>query len=587
MTSTPRRSLFLVLLLCAVLVPLAPAADELSRPEYGVVEELDVRVGMRDGFRLSTNIYRPDAQGAFPVLLTRSPYGNGGAGHEGFRFWAERGYVVVAQDTRGRFESEGGFYPAANETRDGLDTQEWVARQPWCNGRIGTFGGSYVGMTQWLPALEGAPYVDAMFPSVPFSEGYTVAYQNGAYRTRLFSRWYSAMSAPYGFDGDRFMAETIDRADLHLPLVEQDTVIGWRMPFTRDMMRHPERDDYWEPVRFRGRYRNVRVPVYILAGWFDLFTAQNLNNFMAMTAPSMPERIRRNQKIIVGPWAHGGYHNTVLGDLDFGPEAGINLTALMQRWFDHHLKGLDTGIMGEPPVRIFVMGDNVWRCEHEWPLARTVYTDYYFHSGGNANTRDGDGMLSTGPPGAEPPDRFTYDPADPVPSDPNGNVYDDFRNLPIDHSPVEDRDDILVYTTPPLAEDLEVTGPVRVILHAASSARNTDFTGKLLDVHPDGRAMYVCDGVIRASFREGDVNTSFIEPGRIYEYTIDLWATSNVFKKGHRIRVEISSSNFPRFDRNLNTALNNALATEMVTAEQTIYHDADRPGRIVLPVIPR
>lgn len=579
-------TIFTVSLLLVSFVTIS-IAEELSQPIYDVIEELDIKVVMRDGVRLSTNIYRPDAEGNFPVLLKRTPYGNGGTGNKDSHFWAERGYVTVVQDTRGRYESEGVFYPIFNEAEDGLDTQKWCSEQPWCNGKIGTYGGSYHGMTQWMPALEGSNYVSAMFPYIPYIDCYTVHFQNGAARLRLFSFWYTFMTAPYDYNMNDFWADVIDIADTHLPLAEQDTVIGWRMPFTRDWLSHPERDAYWEPLRIQGKYHNVKAPVYILAGWYDLFTAQNLNSFMAMRDSSIPEYVRKNQKIIVGPWGHGSDPKTTLGDLDFGEDAGVNINDLMLRWFDHHLKGINTGIMDEPPVKIFVMGDNVWRYENEWPLARTKYTKFYLHSDGNANTKSEDGSLSMNKADNEPPDRYSYNPADPVPSAPDSSVFDDFKHFPIDHSGIEGRNDILVYTTEPLKSDLEVTGPVSMTLYASSSAKTTDFTGKFLDVYPDGRAIYICDGIIRVTHRNGDTGISYIEPGKIYEYTIDLWATSNVFKKGHCIRVEISSSNFPRFDRNLNTALNNALATEMVTAEQAIYHDKDHPSCIVLPLIPR
>ena len=275
-----------------------------------------------------------------------------------------------------------------------------------------------------------------------------------------------------------------------------------------------------------------------------------------------------------------------LGDLDFGKDAMLNDQELMLRWFDSTLKGIDTGILKEPPVKIFVMGENVWRYENEWPLARTVYTKYYLHSGGHANKKSGDGLLETDMPRDESNDRYVYDPENPVPSMPDSSTYDDFKNYPIDHSRIEGREDILVYSSPPLEKDTEVTGPLEIILYAASSAVNTDFTGKLLDVYPDGRAIYIRDGIIRASFRNGPKHTSNIQPGKVYKYHIDLWATSNVFKQGHSIRIEISSSNFPRFDRNLNTGGNFATETKWVKAEQTIYHSREYPSCIVLPVIP-
>jgi len=437
-----------------------------------------------------------------------------------------------------------------------------------------------------MPAIEGSPYIDAMFTEVPYVENYTVAYQNGAYRMRLYSLWYTMMTAPYEFDLNGFINGNIDSMDVHLPLIEQDTVTGWRMPFIRDVLNHPENDAYWKPVSFEGKYGNVKAPVYILAGWFDLFTSQNLKNFTELTKSSAGGSRRADHKIIVGPWGHGGYNNSTLGDRDFGEKASVESYTIMQKWFDCHLKGIDNGINDDPPIQIFVMGENVWRYENEWPLARTQFTKYYLHSRGGAHTKNGDGSLTVQMPDSEAPDTYEYDPLSPVPSAPDSSVFDDFKYFPIDHSALEGRGDILVYTTPPLENDMEITGPVSVTLYAASSAKNTDFTGKLLDVYPDGRAIYLCDGIIRASFRNGPVNTSFIEPGNVYEYSIDLWATSNVFKKGHSIRVEISSSNFPRFDRNLNTALNNAAATQIVKAAQTVYHNKKYPSHIVLPAIP-
>ena len=319
-----RRFSILVAVITA-LVLFAPVlnAAELSQPSYKVIEELDVKVTMRDGIRLSTNIYRPDAEGKFPALLTRTPYGNGGANNSGGHYWAERGYVTIIQDTRGRFESEGLFYPVIFEAEDGLDTQKWVSEQPWCNGKIGTFGGSYVGMTQWMPALKGSSYVNAMFTTVPYTENYTVAFQNGAFRLRLYTEWYTMMTAPYNIDSKEFMNNDSDRVDRFLPLIEQDKQTGWRLPFIRDVLGHPKHDSYWEPIRFEGNYRNVRSAVYIVAGWYDLFTGQNLKNYMEMTKSTIPGDIRSKQKIIVGPWGHGTWGSSKIGDLDFGGDANV------------------------------------------------------------------------------------------------------------------------------------------------------------------------------------------------------------------------------------------------------------------------
>ncbi len=563
-----------------------PGAQESTQPKYTVVEEMDARVPMRDGVCLSTNISRPREPGKYPVLLRRTPYGNGGPGSGEAKYFVERGYVFVNQDTRGRYESEGVFYPIVNEGPDGIDTIEWIAKQPWCNGKIGMHGGSYVGMTQWMPALKGEPHLVSLFPSVPFTENYSVSFQNGAFRMRFYTTWYGAMTAPYDHKPDEFLKKSADEVNRSLPLIEQDTKIGWRMPYWRDNMNHPEDDDYWKSQRFEGNYKNVRSAICSVVGWYDLFTMQDIKNFVEMTGPSIPPAVRAKQRIIVGPWGHGTWGGTKLGDMDFGKDSTLNTQELMLRWFDATLKGTDTGIMKEPPVKLFVMGANVWRSENEWPLKRTVFTKYYFHSAGGANTKNGDGVLGTDALKSEPADRFVYDPDSPVPSMPDSSTYDDFRNFPIDYSRLEGRPDILVYSTPPLEKDTEVTGPIEIVLYAASSAKNTDFTGRLLDVHPDGRAIALRDGIIRASFRNGARKTSNIEPGKVYEYHIDLGPTSNMFKKGHKIRVEISSSNFPRFDRNLNTGGNFATETNWVKADQTIHHSSEYPSCIVLPVIP-
>jgi hypothetical protein len=295
-----------------------------------------------------------------------------------------------------------------------------------------------------------------------------------------------------------------------------------------------------------------------------------------MTSPCITPEIRNKQKLLIGPWVHDEGKRKV-GELDFGEEAVLDEPELMLRWFDNQLKGIDNGIVEEPPVKIFVMGENKWRFENEWPLARTIYQNYYFHSRGNANTLTGDGFLDMNLSIEKTSDKFIYDPENPVRTVGSMGPYDQLE--------VEKRADVLVYSTPLLKNDIEVTGPVSAVVYASSSAKNTDFTAKLVDVYPDGRAIRICEGIIRADHGNPSVPPSNIEPGKIDKYVIDLWATSNVFKKGHKIRVEISSSNFPRFDRNLNTGNYFATDTDWVKAEQIIYHDEEYPSCIVLPVI--
>ncbi len=550
-------------------------SQELSQPIYQVIEELDEKVSMRDGVRLSTNIYRPDAPDKFPVMLMRTPYGNGGEGNKDGHFYAQRGYVVIVQDTRGRYESEGLFDAFRHEASDGYDTQQWVGEQPWCNGKIGTFGGSYVGFTQWMPAPLGSPYLKTMFPLKTFSDLYKEAYQGGAFRILRYSPWSYSMSRPYNVD-QSFVQNITDSVYRTIPFIEQDRLLGWKIPFLRDWLAHPQNDLYWERSSVGDNYTDIKTSIYNIGGWFDSFQQGTLNNFMRMTASDINPEIRAKQKLLMGPWVHGS-ESRKTGDVDFGEDAALDTRELELRWFDSQLKGIDNGIMQEPPIRIFVMGKNVWRYENEWPPARANYREYYFHSNGNANTLAGDGTLDTNVKKNETPDTFVYDPENPV--------ITPGRDEPIDQQEVEARKDVLIYSTGLLKKSIEVTGPVKVVLYASSSAINTDFTAKLVDVYPDGKAIRLCEGIIRASFRNPEAPPSAIQPNKVYKYNISLWSTSNLFKEGHQILVEISSSNFPRFDRNLNTGIIPAIDTTFVKATQTIYHSKEYPSCIILPVI--
>lgn len=546
-----------------------------SQTKYRVIEDVDVKVAMRDGIRLSTNIYRPDTIGVFPTILIRTPYGNGGKGNKDGHFFAKHGYVYIVQDTRGRYESEGQFYAMQSEQEDGFDMQQWTGSQPWCNGKIGTAGGSYVGFTQWMPAQMHSPYLKTMIPAVTFSDFYSTVYQNGAFFLGLWGPWSIEMTQPY-FVLDGFIQDRMDSVLLSLPLNEIDKAMGWRVPFLRDWLSHPMRDKFWDVTSVGDNYPKITASVYNIGGWFDILLKSTITNYLEMTGNNISPEIRKKQKLLIGPWLHN-WGNKKVGELDFGEEASFRNREFQLRWFDSQLKGIDNGIMDEPPVRIFIMGKNKWRFENEWPLARTNYQKYYLHSNGNANTLNGDGTLTPALTKKEPADQFIYDPANPVISKETFGPYD--------QNQIEKREDVLVYSTPYLKKDLEVTGPVRVILFASSSALNTDFTAKLVDVYPDGRAIRICEGIIRTSHRNPEENPSNIEPGKIYKYDIDLWATSNLFKQGHQIRVEISSSNFPRFDRNLNSGNNFATDTTQVKAEQKIYHNEEYPTCIVLPVI--
>jgi putative CocE/NonD family hydrolase len=418
-----------------------------------------------------------------------------------------------------------------------------------------------------------------MVPVVPFADAYhEIAYPGGAFQLSLAMGWGA------GVGGLAIPREKLGDAFNYLPLNTWDTQGGKEVFFLRDWVAHPTYDDYWKARSVEGRFDQVIVPVLNIGGWYDIFSKATFEHIVKVRNHSTNRLARRNQFVVMGPWGHG-VGGQKLGELDFGAQAKLDVNKLQLEWFEYWLKHKETGVQKWSPVRLFVMGENVWRNESEWPLARTQFTPWYLHGNGKASTRAGDGSLSVTAPEADKPDQFTYDPAAPVPTKGGNNLVGTPMG-PFDQSALEDRADVLVYTSAPLEKPMEITGPVKVILHAASSARDTDFTAKLVDVYPDGKAYNLCDGIIRARCRESFTQPTLIEPGKTYRYEIDLWVTSNLFKPGHCIRVEISSSNFPRFDRNPNTGHDFGKDTDLVKAAQTIFHDRERPSHILLPIIP-
>ena len=549
-----------------------------------VIVHENVPVPMTDGVNLMANVFKPAQEGAYPVIVMRTPYGKGGPQHGEARGFAANGYVFVAQDCRGRGDSEGNWYPGINERKDGLDTHQWILAQPWCNGSIGTTGGSYVGYTQWITAPGAGDYLKAMLTVVPLFDWYEgCCYVGGALNYAQMVDWGSGMAiAPQGHAGSDRSKWDRKKAHRYLPLSTWDEQLGFEVRYMRDWVAHPAYDDYWQQYRMTDALERIDAPNLTISGWYDIFVNQAFENVGRIRRESYSALARKHQYLIVGPWTHGA--GTRAGEIDFGQEAKPNWNYLRTNWFDRWLKGKDTELDNWAPLRIFVMGTNKWRNESEWPLERTAFVPYYFHSKKGANSAAGDGTLSATLPGDEPADRFVYDPNDPVPT--RGGCNLTIPGGPYDQTNVELRKDVLVFTSPVLNKDLEVTGPVKVILYAASSATDTDWTGKLVDVYPDGRAMNLCDGIIRARLRNRR-KAELIEPGKVYKYQINLWPTSNVFLKGHRIRVDISSSNFPRFDRNPNTGHKLGADTEMRTARQTVYHTSEYPSHILLPVIPQ
>ena len=549
----------------------------------------DVKVPMRDGVNLSADIYFPRGeQGPFPVILTRTPYDNmTEESLEAGRFYPQHGYVLVAQDVRGRNDSDGDFYPYLNDFNDGHDTVEWIGAQPWCDGNVGMVGASYVGYVQWQAASMGSSYLKAIVPRVIGANMYETGwYQGGAFHLGTAAMWAMRYDGRTRQDIFDYNWEQLFKK---LPLAELDKEAGKDVHFFRDWIAHPDYDDYWRAQSIEERYPNIKVPVLQIGGWYDVLVRGTFHHFTEMRKHGGSELARQNQRAVVGPWIHSACSTTFAGELDFGAISMLDLREIELRWFDHWLKGRDNGAEQDAPLRLFVMGANEWRDENEWPLARTQFTPYYFHSGGGANSLEGDGSLSTVPPADEPADGFVYNPGFPVPTR-GGNTCCNPELVPwgvYDQRPIEYRNDVLVYTSEPLEEDLEVTGPISVKLYASTDGRDTDFTAKLVDVHPDGYAVNLCDNIMRARYHESREYQTLLEPGSVYEFTIDLWMTSNVFLKGHRIRVDVSSSNFPRFDRNPNTGNPFGQDAELRVAHQTVLHDEAHPSHVLLPVIPK
>jgi putative CocE/NonD family hydrolase len=589
-----------------------PASDPRSLLErFSADVERNVPVPMRDGTVLRADVWRPAGEGRHPTLLQRLPYNKADAFITGHLFGLEplravgAGFAVVLQDTRGRYASEGTFEPFARESDDGADTIAWIADQPFSDGDVCMYGSSYVGATQLLAAASAPPALRAVAPGVTASEYYEGwTYQGGALQLGFALHWAlgslgGATVATRQMRGEDVaaLAEELGRtlADMwpayeRLPLTDQP-LLHELCPAYFEWLRHPQRDEHWRAIAPDQRYAEMTVPALHVGGWSDIFVDGTLRNYAGLREHAATEEARQGQRLLIGPWAHGNVHE-VVGELDFTPSASqlaLDMTAVQLDFFERVLsgRGFDT-----PPVRIFVMGANQWRDEDAWPIARTRHEHLHLRGDGRANTAAGDGRLSREPAGAdEPSDRYVYDPRQPVPTIGGKTLMPSpligIHSGPRDQREVETRTDVLVYTGDPLECDTEVTGTVTLVLTAASSAVDTDFTAKLVDVHPDGRAIGIVDGILRARYRDGLERPRLLEPGRPERLTIELGATSMLFRAGHRIRLEVSSSNFPRFDRHPNVGgdLSAVTEAELVPAQQTVFHDADRPSYLVLPIV--
>jgi putative CocE/NonD family hydrolase len=555
-----------------------------------------VAMPMRDGVKLYADVYRPVAAGKYPVILSRTPYSTERApsAYEAGVFFARRGYVYVFQDVRGRHESEGKWEPFRNDIEDGYDSVEWAAKQPWSNGKVCMQGGSYLGHVQWRAAMAKPPSLTCMFPAVAATSLYhDWMTLNGGWRLSFNFGWgpvrqESRIMQNTGAHGVAGLDDIhFDKMQWHLPLLTMQELAGRNAQFWRDWIAHPDYDAYWKKLNAEEVFQEMDVPVHTQGGWFDIFVQGTIRGYMGMATKSKSERSRRGARMLVGPWGHGPSRK--FGEIDFGENANVSLHDAELRFFDYWLKGIDNGYSSEPPVTVFVMGRNEWRREQAYPLPQTQYRKMYLASGGKANTSYGDGRLTwDAPPAKSEPDKYTYDPANPVPSLGGNNCCGTPTIAgPVDQRRVEARGDVLVYTSPVIEEPLEVTGPVKLVLHASTDVRDTDFIAKLVDVYPDGRAINLCEGIVRARYREGTDKPKLLESGKVYEFEIDMVGTANEFRKGHRIRVDLTSSHFPQFDRNPNTGEPFGTSAAVRVAHQTIYHDSARPSHIVLPVIPK
>ena len=588
-------------------------------PEYDVRREKSVMIPMRDSVRLSTDLYFPvGAELPQPVVLIRTPYNkNDTDENAAARFFAGQGYVAAVQDMRGKYESEGRYQWTKTDRRDGSDTVTWLAEQSWSTGKVGTYGCSYRGENQIQLAATRNPHHAAavpMFAGAMYTNG--DSYRNwatnngGAFELAMIFTWFrekgwslrpryppgtpreDLLRAAKSFNLRPQLPEIDERALwTELPVVDLMERSEAPPNLWPELVTHAPNDSWWDQFTFVTDADSFDVPALQVASWYDYGVSEALGLFDLFQKNGVSAIARENQFIIVAPTTHCEHHaatdNTIVGERNVG-DARLDYWSLYLRWFDHWLRGVENGVTDRSPIQYYVMGENEWQSAETWPLAETQFTRYYLHSGGNANSRMGDGLLTTNRPGDEPADTFTYDPAAPVPTV-GGQAC--CTQTPTsrgawDQREVETRDDVLVYTSPPLTEGVEVTGPLEAVLYVSSSAPDTDFTVKLVDVAPDGTAYNLQEGIQRARYRTGYDSITWMEDQNVYRVTVNLHATSNYFAPGHRIRVEVSSSNFPRFTRNLNTGGDNHTDTTWTTARNRIHHSDEHPSHVVLPIIP-
>lgn len=568
-------------------LPLEATAEK----DDGVTRLTDVAVPMRDGVTLRADVWLPKAQGQFPTLVYRTPYGKHNAPRKSttFRAAVKRGYAVVIEDVRGRYASEGEFVPYQNEGKDGYDTIEWAARQPWSAGNVGTFGLSYPGAVEWLAAVESPPHLKAMVPAMTFSTPRNFFYSGGLF-DGSWLEWIWMNIAP----------DARKRKNLTGPRTEKDAAEAWKTdharmegflplrelpdlkevaPFYYQWLAHPPADAWWDWAELRNKYDRVHCAVLNFSGWYDEAygpdgATTNFNGLLASRKGAPEPRT----KTMIGPWTHGGEDIQKSGERDLGKSAPIDYDELILRWMDHYLRGIENGVESRKPVRIFVMGRNEWRDEDAWPLKGAKEESFYLRSGSGDSPIGG---LAEKPRVILGSSSLVSDPAHPVSDQYDAYGAHDYRGL-------VGRNDVLTFDSEPMKEDLEVTGPIKAEMYISADVKDFDLWVRLLDVAPDGTAFNLMSpglDVLRASYREETVEPKLLEPGKIYRLELNRMVTSNVFLKGHRIRVQTSGAFYPHFSRNLQTGESEIVSGEMKPGRITIHHDAEHASRVVLPVV--
>jgi putative CocE/NonD family hydrolase len=578
------------------LQPGNPEELDVSPPVHEIEVEHHVKIPMRDGARLGAMIWRPKQPGAYPVIVERVGYELVERCSRNAEYLAMRGYVFVGQNVRGTYASEGGG-DAESVSRDGYDTIEWAGTQPWSNGKVGMVDGSYSGFTQYVLAPTRPPHLTALFVREGIADRYFANFHGGAFQ--LSRRLGGTMrhiledflrhetGSPEMEKARARLEKAIAEEDVwkrHLPL--KSCPLLKDIPYGRfyfEILDHPDYGPYWWQSSLSPKYAEVDVPTFHLGGWFDLFLDHTLRSFQGIKAHGRTAHCRDSQRLLIGPWVHSTQCtlHCQAGEMDFGPEAAFDLDAFRVRWYDYWLKGIDNGVMDGPIVRVFLMGESRWLGLETWPPEEVAYTPIYLREGtGRTETSLNNGTLTFVLPDVdERPDSFAYDPEDPVPS-----LISYSDTGPRDYRTLEGR--ILTYTSVPLDRDLAVIGPVRAVLHGLSSAPDTDWVVRLCDVYPDGRSMSVCDGILRARYRNSLERPELMVPGQIYRFEVDLWATAHSFKAGHCLRIHVTSSNFPWYDRNLNTGGPFGEEACGRIATNTILHDKMHPSHLILPVYP-